>query len=157
MDGLGHHEKQLKNAVDAGKVSAREALGQRFTEDLKDTNNADMKNAYQACLKRDDKARFRLEWAQKSWQKVVETRQEQRVERFREFQDCRYRPLSKIWMEEGADEDAYVATKVLLGKCKQLGFPFMRISPWTDRLCVCQRYVCVEHIGNDNGHHWQLQ
>ena len=144
--GFNEFEKQLKGVAESGTMTARSAMGQKFRDQL--GRHATLKANYDACVGRDSKAAFRVQWARQEWTKVKETREESRCEKFSEFAQCKYRPLTVVFQKEGGDQDALVATRTLVGKCQLMGFPFIRVSPWTDRhlfllwlYLVCKMYT----------------
>jgi hypothetical protein len=136
-------EADLKKAADGGVVDLRSALGQRFTLDVK--KSTQMKDDYTKCMGHAAKASFRASWASDAWKVIADERLEQTKQTYAEFSNGVYRPVSVIFKKEGGDAAALEGTKAMLGKCMALGHPFIRISPWTNRLELLHITSGLEH------------
>jgi len=107
--------------------------------------SAQMKEDYTKCLGHAAKASFRASWASDAWKVIADERLEQTKQTYAEFSNGVYRPVSVVFKKEGGDAAALEGTKVMLGKCMALGHPFIRISPWTNRLELLHIQSGMEH------------
>jgi hypothetical protein len=127
-------EKQLQQAIESSRLDPRSALGQLFVAETK--KHEHLRDGYSKAVGRAAKEAFRLSWADRRWQTVCEAKIETTQQVSEEFENSVYEPLRVVFQKEGGDMEAITATKNILAKATSLGFPYIRKSPWSQRLEV---------------------
>lgn len=121
-------EEELKNFMDSG-AGLRTKLGIRFSRDPKGA----LHPQYQG--NREEKLRFRQEWAQAKLQEIVQVREKRTAYKTVDKKKGVYRPFSMIWKNQGGKDDpgALEAARNICERCVAMGGNWVRINPLSRR------------------------
>lgn len=121
-------EKEMKHSMDSG-AGLRTKLGIRFSRDPSGALHPQYNG------NREEKLRFRQEWAQAKLQEIVQVREKRTAYKSIDKKKGVYRPFSMIWKHQGGKDDlgALEAAKNICERCVAMGGNWVRFNPLSRR------------------------
>ena len=126
---LSARDRAFQEAVQQNNFDIRSSLGQQFARESKTTEYTGLKT-------HTEKQAFRMEWARKKLEAVRERYESSKTYKSVSADVGTYMSFSRIVTEEGGrhDQQAIAAACRYVGKCVQLGRPWVLLNSMTERV-----------------------